>query len=522
MSLLQGTTHAEPRCERDTFASCPSQFMAGPPGAACPHEYAADRAELVDYCSYTRLPDLLALWPARARTADEKLLCALLMSFVLWGSVARRELLAVSAADDVIAAHEGPALVKRLDRCRAIADVLRSQLDIADRHLLRGDVRLGFRLLNTEQWPPITELMSLCNPGLRSRIWFVAPGPPADRATIESLQQRVAQAAQWATKAWSSAADALEELFERLPAEPDAVPLEIAELIPVAEIEDVVLPTLRLHHPHVLESGLEASNDEFTFITSHLVPELWFVVAIDGLTAAVSCLTDEPANVVAAADRVSRAADVMQLFCQMIQMPQTMTAADYLAFRQQLRGGSGAESIDFRALEIRAGLRDTGYLNALESSRLMTDELRALRHKPSLNSAFLAVARRRGIVKEPSGRRQRVRDLAQILKPTAAFNAHADLAFLAEAMLDFEQAFDRWRVTHLQMVDRMIGNQRPSMGLAGQSANGDGSDSRPYLLRTLTYDRMFPELWEARQEIQEQPSPTQAELVADQPGASRD
>jgi tryptophan 2,3-dioxygenase len=508
MALLERVVDPDAqRCEGDSLGLLPSPFMVAPAGAACPHEYAADGSQLVDYCSYTRLPDLLALWPAQARGPDEKLLCVLLMSLVLWAAVARRELEAVKAAGEILAVHEGLALVKRLDRCCAIAQVLRSQLAIAERRLLRGDVQLAFSLDETERWPPLRELRILCDGGLGSRGWEIVQGPIADRAMTESLRQRVARAALSATMAWSRAAGVLRELFQNLPAGPGAVPMTIDDLIPAAEIEGVVLPTLHLHHPEALASGLDASHDELTFITSHLVPELWFVVAIEGLTAAVRCLTADSPNVVAAAEQVSGAAEVMQLFCQMIQMPQTMTAADYLAFRQQLRGGSGAESIDFRALELRAGLRDGAYLNALESSRLMTDELRALLRKPSLNSAFLDLAQRRGVVGKTGGPGQRVRDLARILMPTGTANAHADLAFLAEAMLDFEQAFDRWRLTHLQMVDRMIGNQRPSMGLAGHSAYGDGRDSRPYLLWTLTYERMFPELWEARQQIPERPLP---------------
>jgi tryptophan 2,3-dioxygenase len=506
MSLLQGSPHRERwQCEDGKLASCPSPFMITPQDAACPHEYAAGGRELFDYCSYTRLPDLLALFPVEARNPDEKLLSALLTSFVLWASVARRELEAVDAAGETLAIQEALTALKRLDRCRAIAQLLHRQLDIADRHLLRADAELGFALIETHCWPPITDLMALCDPGLWSGTWFVAQGPASDRATTESLGRRVTEAARWATKACSEAARALMELFEHLPAGPHAVLLKIGDLIPESQIEDVVVPTLRRHHPRALQAGPDASNDERTFITSHLVPELWFLVAIESLTAAVTFLSDDSANAVAAAEQVWRATDVMQLFCHMIQMPQTMTAADYLEFRQELRGGSGAESIDFRALEIRAGLRDAAYLDALESSKLMTDELRALQNKPSLNSAFLALARRRGAVRETGSRRQCVRDLAEILKPTGAVNQHADLAFLAEAMLDLEQAFDRWRVTHLQMVDRMIGNQRPSMGLAGHSSSGDGRDSRPYLLRTLTYDRMFPELWDARLEIRERP-----------------
>jgi tryptophan 2,3-dioxygenase len=67
---------------------------------------------------------------------------------------------------------------------------------------------------------------------------------------------------------------------------------------------------------------------------------------------------------------------------------------------------------------------------------------------------------------------------------------HPELLELAEALLDHDEGFRLWRIRHVQMVERQIGD-KPGTG---------GSTGVRYLQSTLS-KRFFPELWEIRSEL---------------------
>ena len=67
---------------------------------------------------------------------------------------------------------------------------------------------------------------------------------------------------------------------------------------------------------------------------------------------------------------------------------------------------------------------------------------------------------------------------------------HADLLELAEALLDHDEGFRLWRLRHVEMVERQIGD-KPGTG---------GSTGVRYLQSTLG-KRFFPELWEVRSHL---------------------
>jgi hypothetical protein len=145
--------------------------------------------------------------------------------------------------------------------------------------------------------------------------------------------------------------------------------------------------------------------------------------------------------------------------------------------------------------------------------------LRQLWKNPSLHTAFVRIAQERGIFDAASSLEQKAQQLTMIFRPTGFPNPHMDLAVLGEALLDLEEQLDAWRYHHLEMVDRMIGNQRPSMGLAGQPAQGM-ADSKPYLVRTLSYQRIFPELWHARNLLLAKADPIEKRYPAERRNAS--
>jgi tryptophan 2,3-dioxygenase len=198
----------------------------------------------------------------------------------------------------------------------------------------------------------------------------------------------------------------------------------------------------------------------------------------------------------------------------MIHIPATMLPMDFLKFRNQTRvvdgviqarglsPASGTESYQFRELEIIAGLRQSvAYTEFLHGNqdmhiRFLTPRQEERLQEPSLSEAFHRLMAARG-----------VRDLTQIFKPADSTNAHADLAELADLLLEFDEFFQLWRVNHLTMVQSMIG-RKSGTGFLGPEylketvgMGMQGEDDR--LLQTPQMrPRFFEELWEVRTRLQ--------------------
>ena len=67
---------------------------------------------------------------------------------------------------------------------------------------------------------------------------------------------------------------------------------------------------------------------------------------------------------------------------------------------------------------------------------------------------------------------------------------HPDVLELAEALLDHDEGFRLWRIRHVQMVERQIGDK-----------HGTGGSSGVRYLQSTLGKRFFPELWEVRSEL---------------------
>jgi tryptophan 2,3-dioxygenase len=69
-----------------------------------------------------------------------------------------------------------------------------------------------------------------------------------------------------------------------------------------------------------------------------------------------------------------------------------------------------------------------------------------------------------------------------------ATDDYPDLRMLAEAFLEYDQAFGMWRFLHVQVVERIIG---PNTG-------GTGGSLGAKALRDTLNNRFFPGLWDVR------------------------
>jgi tryptophan 2,3-dioxygenase len=118
---------------------------------------------------------------------------------------------------------------------------------------------------------------------------------------------------------------------------------------------------LNSQHPKSFES-LEEGNDEMLFIIIHQVYELWFKQIIFELDLVrhifirdqINDNSDDLSKVV---QKLKRIGKILELINQQVSVLETMTALDFLEFRNVLLPASGFQSKQFRLIEARLGLK---------------------------------------------------------------------------------------------------------------------------------------------------------------------
>ena|ERR1700693_3145336 len=223
-----------------------------------------------------------------------------------------------------------------------------------------------------------------------------------------------------------------------------------------------------------LQHGLSEEHDELLFIVAHQVYELWFKVVLDELEATRTRIDSD--DIFFARHHLHRVHVVERLLIEQIEVLETMSPQDFLAFRSQLAPASGFQSVQFREIEFLSGLQDATYLERIEGSADEMGRLKRRLDEPSLADAFHALVKRRG---SPS--------LVEIFRDRERYG---DLFDLCEALLDHDEAFAHWRARHVLMVERQIGS-KPGTG---------GSSGAQYLRSTLG-KRFYPDLWEVRSQL---------------------
>lgn len=223
-----------------------------------------------------------------------------------------------------------------------------------------------------------------------------------------------------------------------------------------------------------LQERLSKEHDELLFIVAHQVYELWFKVVLFELAAA----RDEIAagDVFFARHHLNRVNVIERLLVEQIDVLETMSPQDFLAFRSKLAPASGFQSVQFREIEFLSGLKEPKYVARLEATPEEMARLRRRLEETTVADAFHELVKRRG---SPS--------LTEIFRDR---ERHGDLFDLCEAMLDHDEAFAHWRARHVLMVERQIG---------GKTGTG-GSTGAEYLRGTLS-KRFYPELWEVRSQL---------------------
>jgi tryptophan 2,3-dioxygenase len=223
-----------------------------------------------------------------------------------------------------------------------------------------------------------------------------------------------------------------------------------------------------------LQERLSQEHDELLFIVAHQVYELWFKVILFELEAARDRIDAD--DIFFARHYLHRVHVIERLLIEQIEVLETMSPQDFLAFRSELAPASGFQSVQFREVEFLSGLKDPKYLQRLEASPEEINRLRKRLDDPSVDDAFQALLGRRGSPPLVDVFRDRER--------------YGDLFDLCEALLDHDESFANWRARHVLMVERQIGGK-----------TGTGGSSGAQYLRTTLGKRFYPELWDVRSNL---------------------
>ena len=118
---------------------------------------------------------------------------------------------------------------------------------------------------------------------------------------------------------------------------------------------------LNSQHPKSFES-LEEGNDEMLFIIIHQVYELWFKQIIFELDLVRHVfirdrINDNSDDLSKAVQKLKRIGKILELINQQVSVLETMTALDFLEFRNVLLPASGFQSKQFRLIEAKLGLK---------------------------------------------------------------------------------------------------------------------------------------------------------------------
>jgi tryptophan 2,3-dioxygenase len=192
-----------------------------------------------------------------------------------------------------------------------------------------------------------------------------------------------------------------------------------------------------------------AHHDELLFQTVHQTSELWLKLAAFEVEEASRLVYD--GRIPPALRLLRRAHDATKHVIAALDMLEHMSPWEYTSsIRPVLGHGSGFDSPGFR--EVR------------RVSPLLGDAFHRLRRDAGLS--LLDVYRR--------GREQE------------------DLYLLAEALIEWDERVTLWRIRHFKVVERIIGGE--VVGTQGTPVE---------LLGRLIHKRLYPELWDVRNELTE-------------------
>ena len=235
-----------------------------------------------------------------------------------------------------------------------------------------------------------------------------------------------------------------------------------------------------------LSAGPE--HDELLFIIIHQTYELWFKQLLHEFEAAGAALRNGDSHYALAL--LGRIRTIMKVCVTQVDILETMTPLQFIAFRDYLSSSSGFQSAQFRKVEATLGRRDNKMAGHLPPA--MQSEIKRITDSPSIWDSFLIYVNGRGfdIPAEILQRDPSIPYASNVAVQDALLQLHrtdAEAAMVSERLLDIDEGIQEWRYRHVKMVERTIGAKMGSGGSSGVE----------YLASTL-FNPVFKDLWEIR------------------------
>lgn len=280
----------------------------------------------------------------------------------------------------------------------------------------------------------------------------------------------------------------------------------------------------------------QPAHDEMLFIVVHQAYELWFKQILHEVSSVTEILekpavNDNSPELQTIVHRLSRSVAILKLLVQQIDIIETMTAMDFLDFRDLLRPASGFQSWQFKILEARLGLKyENRHGKDYYTSQLKPEEVKLIKDaemKPSLLMLVNTWLERmpftgEGNILEIPGFWKNYRDIYEAslregernnlkyfdaifsgnqategrsLSPAACKSALFIMLYrgypllqlpfqLLNNLLEIDDQLSTWRYRHMNMVHRMIGTR----------IGTGGSTGKDYLKAALDRHYIFSEL----------------------------
>ena len=202
-------------------------------------------------------------------------------------------------------------------------------------------------------------------------------------------------------------------------------------------------------------------HDEMLFIIIHQVYELWFKEILHELTYLRQCL--ESGHTAHSLATLKRVLTILKTVVAQVDVLETLTPTQFMAFRSRLEAASGFESVQFRALEATLGAHGAS-------------------SDATVFKSYLSYLSKVGYSIPDAPTSTEIQDIL-----LAVYKDDGEAAQVAERLVDLDEGFQEWRYRHVKMVERTIGD-KPGTG---------GSSGADYLRKTL-FKPAFPELWAIR------------------------
>ncbi len=278
------------------------------------------------------------------------------------------------------------------------------------------------------------------------------------------------------------------------------------------------------------EAAGEPAHDEHFYIIVHQVYELWFkqiLFELDSVRQLFHVDAIDERSIALAVARLERIHAIQQLNIEQLPLLETMTPLDFLDFRHLLGSMSGFQSIQFRLIENKLGIRPgdritlggkryTDYVDPANQEKIKASEQqpslfelveRWLERTPFLNFAdFNFLESYRSAVEKTDEQFEALFDEEkhQALKERGelrlSYRAMLAALFimlyrdqpilhmpyrLINTLIELDESFTGWRYRHSLMVHRMIGRK---MGTAGTSGYN-------YLKTTIERQKVFADFF---------------------------